>query len=104
MEALVNLVDTVSSHTGTGRHHGHHGQHQERHDDLHGVGDECDHLAHLHPCFPASMAAEPDDGRLGAIHDQVIKGIMATMARLVNSWVPISSAGSIKRFSSRIRG
>ena len=33
---------------------------------------------------------------------RVIKGIMATMARLVNSWVPISSRlAASKRFSSK---
>ena len=70
----ADLVDTVSSHTGTGKHHGHHGQHQERHDDLHGVGDECDHLAHLHVSCIHGLAAEPDDEQAGAVHDQGHKG------------------------------
>ena len=70
----ADLVDTVSGHTGTGKHHGHHGQHQERHDDLHGVGNECDHLAHLHISGIHGLAAEPDDEQAGAVHDKGHKG------------------------------
>ncbi len=69
-----DLVDAVRSHTGAGQHDGHHGQHQEGHDDLHGVGDECDHLAHLHGAVVHGLAAEPDDQQAGAVHDEGHKG------------------------------
>ena len=69
-----DLVDAVCGHTGTGQHDGHHGQHQEGHDDLHGVGDEGNHLAHLHGAVVHGLAAEPDDEQAGAVHDQGHKG------------------------------
>ena len=69
-----HLVDALRSHTGAGQHDGHHGQHQEGHDDLHGVGDECNHLAHLHISGIHGLAAEPDDEQAGAVHDEGHKG------------------------------
>ena len=69
-----HLVNTVGCHTGAGQHDGHHGQHQEGHDDLHGVGDERDHLAHLHGAGVHGLTAEPDDEQAGAVHDKGHKG------------------------------
>jgi len=70
----ADFVDAVCSDTGAGQHHGHHGQHQEGHDDLHRVGDEGDHLAHLHIARIDGLAAEPDDEQTGAVHDEGHKG------------------------------
>ena len=70
----AHFVDAVCGHTGTGQHHGHHRQHQEGHDDLHRVGDEGDHLAHLHVAGIHGLAAEPDDEQAGAVHDKGHKG------------------------------
>ena len=66
----ADFVDALGGHTGTGQHDGHHGQHQEGHDDLHGVGDEGNHLAHLHVAGIHGLAAEPDDQQAGAVHDE----------------------------------
>ena len=67
---VQHLVDTVGGHARTGQHDCHHGQHQEGHDNLHGVGDEGNHLAHLHGPHIHGLAAEPDDEQTGAVHDQ----------------------------------
>ena len=42
--------------------------------DLHRVGDEGDHLAHLHVAGIHGLAAEPDDEQAGAVHDKGHKG------------------------------
>ena len=67
---LDDLVDTVGCHTGTGQHDGYHRQHQEGHDDLHCVGDESNHLAHLHVAQVHGLTAEPDDEQASAVHDE----------------------------------
>ena len=69
-----NLVNAVGGHTGARQHNGYHRQHQERHDDLHRVGDEGDHLADLHRAHIHGLAAEPDDEQACAVHDQRHKG------------------------------
>ena len=67
---LDDLVNAVRSHTGTGQHDGDHREHEERHDDLHRVGDERDHLTHLHAAQIHRLAAEPDDEQARAVHDE----------------------------------
>ena len=51
---------------------------------------------------PLSMALPPNQtiSRLVPFMMRVIKGIMATMARLVNNWVPISSRLALSKRSS----
>ena len=67
-------MDAVGGDTCAGQHDGDHRQHQKGHNDLHGVGDKGNHLAHLHRTQIHRLAAKPDDQQAGAVHDQGHKG------------------------------
>src|SRR5699024_9722013 len=64
------LVDTIGSNACTGQHNGNHGNHQERHDDLHGVGDKRHHITDLHVAEVYAVCAKPDDRNRDHVHNQ----------------------------------
>ena len=67
---IQHLLNPVCRNACTGQHDGDHGDHQEGHDDLHGIGDEGDHVAHLHGSGIDPVSAEPDDHHSDTVHDQ----------------------------------
>ena len=64
------LVDTVGGNACTGQHNGNHGNHQERHDDLHGVGDKRHHITDLHVAEIYAVCAKPDNRNRDHVHNQ----------------------------------
>ena len=65
----AHFVDAVCGHTGTGQHDRYHGDHQEGHNDLHGIGNESDHISHLKITQVDTFSTNPHDQHRNSIHD-----------------------------------
>ena len=66
---IENLLDPFRRHACTGEHNGNHCDHEECHDNLHGVGNECHHIAYLQVSGINPFSAEPDNHDGDAVHD-----------------------------------
>ena len=71
---IQDFRDTVRGDYRTGSDDGDHGQHQKAHDDDHGIGQKCGHLADLHGAFVDMVSADPDDQDRDTVHDKHHKG------------------------------